>query len=559
MLDLRAGAGVTLTKDPASGTLKIDLGVSANDLFIDPRKGPYNAAGNGTTDDAAALQSALNTGKLVYLDPSLTFAFGTRLLPPSGGGFIGGGTLLMLTGTGKFDAANYAASYDRLIGIYVDNVSNVRIEANIKMQANAGVRTCNPIWVRQCTNVQLDVEISGFKEMFFGAIEWNSNNEGYVKAYIHDIVATANTLPGMQITGLSVDANRYNPGPGFASVNSRRLRFDVQAKNISMGAAAITAYGYQTDAVNLQGTNGAGDYAGHQGRVQSENVHEPLDIFCDHCVVDVTARECLYGVKLIHGASYNVIRATIHNVMKDAVFIGGSSELKATHNNKVTATISGIGSYLPGTFTSTAVSIDGSGATYGANSNEVNVTFEPDPAGNTDYGVGIGTANDNIVTFEKQGSGAIPTGQLAVITSGTGNIIRRLRPGIVRAYLSADTTYAADTTVVFNTVDFDPFTEYNSATGIFTVKVPGKYRITYSAQVNATAGQLFGSYIRKSGTILSRRDSLNASATTQSLGHLNTVIASVVPGDTIFIRSDSTGSLYHYGGSATTYLEIEPL
>jgi hypothetical protein len=147
MLDLRAGSGVTLTKDPASGTLKIDVGVSANDLFIDPRKGPYNAAGNGTTDDAAALQSALNTGKLVYLDPSLTFAFGTRLLPPSGGGFIGGGTLLMLTGTGKFDASDYvSSSYDRTIGIYAEGLSNITINAKIQMQANAAIRTCNAIW-----------------------------------------------------------------------------------------------------------------------------------------------------------------------------------------------------------------------------------------------------------------------------------------------------------------------------------------------------------------------------------------------------------------------------
>ena len=53
----------------------------------------FGATGDGATDDTAALAAALATGKLVYLDPTKTYAFGSQLTPPSNGGFVGFGKL----------------------------------------------------------------------------------------------------------------------------------------------------------------------------------------------------------------------------------------------------------------------------------------------------------------------------------------------------------------------------------------------------------------------------------------------------------------------------------
>jgi hypothetical protein len=546
MLDLRAGSGVTLTKDPASGTLKIDVGVSANDLFIDPRKGPYNAAGNGTTDDAAALQSALNTGKLVYLDPSLTFAFGTRLLPPSGGGFIGGGTLLMLTGTGKFDASDYvSSSYDRTIGIYAEGLSNITINAKIQMQANAAIRTCNAIWIRNCTNVNLDVEISGFKEMRFGAIEWNSNKGGNVRAYVHDITTNSNTLPTMQLTALSVDSTRYNPGTG--PINSTELRFDVRVKDITMGSTAITAYGYQTDGVNLQGDG----WSGHMGRVLAVNVHEPLDCWSDNNIIEVVAQNCLFGVKLIYGASHNDVRATVDLFTNSALYLGGSTRSQDTAYNSVRLKAKRGGQI--GAFANVAqVTIDGSGAK-SVKYNEVDIRGDGDGV-NLDYGVRIASGDNNRVTIEGTGF-AVGT----AIDGGVNNVIKRARPTLVRAHLSANQTYVDAATIICDTETLDRHGEYNNATGVFTCKCPGTYRVKFKSALSVNSGQGFGSYIRQNSTDISFKRETNTGAAGATLAHEHSALVQLALNDTVQVRNSGINTTTTFGGATGTYLEIEEI
>jgi hypothetical protein len=376
------------------------------------------AAGNGTTDDAAALQAALNTGKLVYIAPTKTYAFGSQLTIPDNGGFIGGGTLRMLTGTGKFDFADYTGTTTGKAGIFIDGKTNVTVQAKIEMQSNAAIRTCNAIWVQSSTNVRLDVEITGFKECQFGLIEWNTNTGGSVKAYIHDIYTNSNTLPSLQITGLSVDNNRVG------GVNSRGLFFDVNAKNIYQGAASLTAHGTQTDAVNLQGSNETGasnrGYGGHVGRVVAENVYEPLDVFSDGNIVEVVARNCYFGVKLFHGASYNVINATVDRFQKAGVVIGGANGVQGTSHNRVTLTATGGGDI--GTASDvTAALIDGAGM--GAHYNVIDVTAYSD-TGNLDYIAAIAGGDNNSITWNGTGAAQDP----ARIYNGSGNRADAVRP-----------------------------------------------------------------------------------------------------------------------------------
>jgi hypothetical protein len=320
----------------------------------------------------------------------------------------------MLTGSGKFDKSDYSG--DPVVGLFMQSASDIKVEARIEMEPNQGVRTCSAIWVRGCRNVELDVEASGFRETRFGIIEWNSCTGGSVKANVHDCFVNSNVLPTMQVTALSVDSNRLGVFPN--GVNSTAMRFDVRAKDIFFGPKALAKYGYQTDGVNLQGSG----YAGHRGRIVAENIHEPLDCWSDNNIVEVNARDCLFGVKLIYGASHNVIRATVDRFMKNALLLGGSAT-KPVSDNRCSIVASGGGEI--GQFGDVAaVAAENSHGAYAPRGNDVDVIVTGDGV-HLDYGVLVsdGASNNR---FRVSGSLAAVARSRIAASAGPGNSIERV-------------------------------------------------------------------------------------------------------------------------------------
>jgi hypothetical protein len=531
----------------------------------------YGALADGAADDAAALQDALDTGRLVYLRPDKVYAFGSQLNVPEGGGFFGGGTLKMLTGAGKFDASAYTGAFSsNVTGIYALSVDNIVLECKVEMQANAGIRVCHAIAVRDCQNIRLDVEASSFKEMQYGAIAVDSST-GFVRAYVHDITPDSTSLATMQLTGLAIDGDR------IAFVNSN-LTIDLRVVNVLPGVNARATYGAQSDACNIQSQG----YAGIIGQIYGENVGEVLDVFGDGCNLDVVAKNAYaYGVKIIHGASDNVISVTVVGTCGSAVVYGSSnSTTKDSTNNVVTVSARDVGTigeaditvttngtttidvtahtgrqlavgmYVRGTgipgasqiaslgtgtggtgtyvltnaatttasgvamlasrLSSAAVSTDGTSGTYHPKYNHTFVAA---------YGDGIHmdmivdeTAGENN-SYEMKGTG---WGYAFArdYDSTKGNKFKRVNPSIVRAYIGTATTITNGTIVPFDTEVTDTTGEYNPATGVYTANSPGWRRVYAQVRIGsvATLASVTLGIYRNGGTLVSRRNDTNEAA-----------------------------------------------
>lgn len=511
----------------------------------------FGAVGDGTTDDAAAFAAALATGRPVRLQKHKTYAFGTQLQPPSNSGIIGGGTLKMLTGPGKFDASSYGAVFaTNATGVFIDARENVDIDANFIMEANGAVRVCNPVSVRSSTNVNVLGSCSGFKEAQVGLLSWDSNIGGYVRWYPHDCTPDSNTLSTIQLSGLEIDNNRVS------SINSVGLVFDVYAKNLKLGATAVAAYGEQSDAVNIQSQG----YSGMVGRVTADTVGEPLDVFGDGNVVMVSGRNCYaYGLKLIHGASDNVIHASIERTVGHGVVYGGSNTAsKTVRNNVVIASVKDIG--VLGAFANaSAVATDGSSATFKPEYNRTRITAHGDGV-NMDYVVFEESGSNN--TYEADGTGFALQFGIVTGTAGAGNVIRRMQSTSISAATTVATSVSNGGVIPYDTEQFDALGEYDPATYTFTARCHGRYLCHAQIRIgNLPAGNIFGIQIQRNGSALRRNAPVNPGASGKEHYAQISEIVRCNAGDTIRFAcvTDTGGPVTITNNSEFTYMFIEQL
>ena len=195
----------------------------------------FGAIGDGVADDSAALQSALNTGKVVQL-PSAKYRLTQQLTIPQGGGLSGPGILLVTADIGRalFTQADHVTldgfeirktfvdgSYG--VGIAAENVSQLTIR---------------------------NVEISGYSARY-GIHIVESDDFEVTGCYIHDFMmnTTADMIQdspaGLRIT---------RSGHGIVS-NNRIERIEVGPVGRASISPLVPSYGpqkYQSDCITLQ-------------------------------------------------------------------------------------------------------------------------------------------------------------------------------------------------------------------------------------------------------------------------------------------------------------------
>ena len=126
-----------------------------------------------------------------------------------------------------------------------------------------------------------------------------------------------------------------------------------------------------------------------------------------------------------------------------------------------------------------------------------------------------------------------------------------------RAYRSGNQSVstAAETDIVFNAISFDDVGGFNTSTGVYTVQVPGKYRVKTSLYITSAASEVFTISIYKTGAQVAQRF---FTATNDAMVEVDDVL-NFVAGDTIKSTIDSTADTSYaiIGASITTFTTIE--
>lgn len=113
------------------------------------------------------------------------------------------------------------------------------------------------------------------------------------------------------------------------------------------------------------------------------------------------------------------------------------------------------------------------------------------------------------------------------------------------------------TTVIFNATSFDTHGGMNTTTGVYTVPIAGKYKVTANLYITSAAAEVFNYYILKNGAATSLK------FFTATADSMNTVtdIMDCVAGDTISIQVDSTADTSYsvVYDTSVTYFNVERL
>lgn len=312
----------------------------------------FGAVGDGVTDDTAALQRALNSGRPVRLGERKTYALSRRLTVPSHGGLIGDGTATLIAraagfastditvrGRYKADSSVIDAS-GMVVPPYTPNDGVVLRGFKLRYEWTEG-RYLDGIVARNVQGLLIErVEISGFpigSGIKVASVRGDSAiRDNIVRDFSSDTsfaVTYAGAIP--QITGIEVDNDRVNGiGTQGLSIASNRIA------NLTVGPVMRAAHGYQSDGINVASQHADGVVI--EGN-EISNVGEGIDMFGVRGRIrhNVVTDAYVFGIKLIHGASYNEVafnrveRAGLAGI----VLSGSASASQGTEHNYVTDNI----------------------------------------------------------------------------------------------------------------------------------------------------------------------------------------------------------------------------
>ena len=332
------GAGNTFLYDASTNTIDISIQSGSSNVSVDT----FGAIGDFFTDDTTAIQATLDFlesrgGGLAQLESGKRYRITSRISIGSSCGIVGDGTPSLYAVASGFDnngtsgfftnpPANNAVVLDLTIAkTYNQTLRGFKIES--EQQDN---RTLYVIRARNCQDLTVEnLEIFNFPQCYVMVLDSVVGSSHIRGNYVHDCTDSVNEG---QHAVINIDDNRVN---------------NVSSSNIHITNNTFKNHTVKLDsrgAMESDGITISGAYTSSAGVSSSiiitnniiDNVGEGIDTYGHHCIIsdNIIKNTHNFGLKIIHGASYNVFQGnTIFNTGIAGIVLG-QSDISGVGNTK---------------------------------------------------------------------------------------------------------------------------------------------------------------------------------------------------------------------------------
>lgn len=549
-----AGQMVTATGASAARTLAAHFG----DLIAVEQH--ENLVSGG--DWAPAIEAAAARG-VVVLAPKKTYQINRWVKIPSNSGIVSDGTGRIYMPASAFNNTTSGALTSNSVGIDVSGEISGGFTANediilsgfkLESEVSDG-RYLNGIVARNVRRLVIDsVELFGFPVAKLIKLDSIVGGGIVRNCFLRDCTTNVDYSPqSVQMTGIDIDNDRVN---GVASEGL--IVTKNQIRDLTFGPVAIAAHSYQTDGINVSQESSVGHEI--EGNVII-NVGEGIDVFGQRCIISGNQLIRCYsqGVKLIHGASHNIVKGNfVLEPGRYGITCFSSSLANNVKGNQISGnTIKGVGK--PGTWpgtTTVAVGSLGNAETFQPSDNVFRDNQVYDNAA-MDYAVRKEIGGRDFF-YNNWSEGSEKTAY-SDVGSGIDATIENAKRTSIRVTLSTDQSIAGPAeTVRFDTIQRDITGEYITGTWRFSSDSHRKVQVyTQVRFTGMNSGDLVTLIFRKNGSTFSRKEARSPANNDFMVNH--TDVLEMVPTDIIdvFITHTSASARTISSVPSSTFFLID--
>ena len=332
------GAGNTFLYNASTNTIDISIQSGSSNVSVDT----FGAIGDFFTDDTTAIQATLDFlesrgGGLAQLESGKRYRITSRISIGSSCGIVGDGTpslYAVASGFDNNDTANWfttpPADNAVVLDLTIAKTYNQTLRGfKIESEQQDG-RKLIVINARNCQDLTVEnLEIFNFPMCYVMVLDSVVGSSHIRGNYVHDCTDSVNEG---QHAVINIDDNRVN---------------DVSSSNIHITNNTFKNHTVKLDsrgAMESDGITISGAYSSSAGVSSSiivtnniiDNVGEGIDTYGHHGIIsdNVIKNTHNFGLKIIHGASYNVFQGnTIFNTGIAGIVLG-QSDVSGVGNTK---------------------------------------------------------------------------------------------------------------------------------------------------------------------------------------------------------------------------------